>query len=75
MSSTSLVLDTQIRDWVFIPIVVVMFFVGILRTNIGVLTQTKKKAKVEDVIDGYVGVCHYGGAWVPIYNGCLIVCS
>lgn len=58
MSTTSLVLDSEIRDWVFIPIVVVMFFVGILRTNIAVLLQAKKKPKVEDIIDSYVtGAC------------------
>jgi hypothetical protein len=54
MSTTSLVLDSEIRDWVFIPIVLVMFFVGILRTNIAVLLQAKKKPKIEDVIDMYV---------------------
>jgi hypothetical protein len=54
MSTTSLVLDSEIRDWVFIPIVLVMFFVGILRTNIAVLLQAKKKPKIEDVIDLYV---------------------
>ena len=51
---TSLILDPQIRDWVFIPIVVVMLFVGVLRTNIAIMTQQRKKPKVEDVIDGYV---------------------
>lgn len=34
MEDTSLVLDPAIRDWVLIPIVVIMFLVGILRNNV-----------------------------------------
>merc|ERR1719291_1048438 len=34
MESVELVLDPAIRDWVLIPLVVIMFLVGILRNNV-----------------------------------------
>jgi hypothetical protein len=34
VASTPLVLDPAIRDWVLIPIVVIMFLMGILRNNV-----------------------------------------
>ena len=34
MEGGQLVLDPQIRDWVLIPIVVVMFLVGVLRDRV-----------------------------------------
>jgi len=42
-SSDLLVLDSQIRDWVLIPIVVVMFLIAILRHNITMLLRTTER--------------------------------
>mmetsp|Transcript_9763 Transcript_9763/g.25230 ORF Transcript_9763/g.25230 Transcript_9763/m.25230 type:complete len:265 (-) Transcript_9763:310-1104(-) len=39
-----LVIDPAIRDWVFIPIVLLMFFMGILRHNVTILLKGEGKA-------------------------------
>jgi len=44
-----LVLDTQIRDWVLIPIVVVMFMVSVLRHNITKLMRTERKTDMRAI--------------------------
>ncbi|KNC83317.1 hypothetical protein SARC_04413 [Sphaeroforma arctica JP610] len=52
---TNLFLDPNIRDWVFIPLVLVMLAVGILRANIAKLMASEKKPKKQDIIDnGYL---------------------
>ena len=38
----SILLDPEIRDWVLIPIMLVMFLVGILRDNIQTLLTSNK---------------------------------
>ena len=43
MGADELLLDPAIRDWVLVPIVVVMLFVGIFRHNITVLMKGEKK--------------------------------
>eukprot|EP01134_Creolimax_fragrantissima_P001347 CFRG1347T1 len=48
---TNLFLDPNIRDWVFIPLVVVMLAVGILRANIAKLMASDKVPKKQDIID------------------------
>lgn len=49
MEGGQLVLDPQIRDWVLIPIVVVMFLVGVLRDRVTRLLRTEMKPKVENI--------------------------
>jgi len=44
-----LILDTDIRNWVLIPIVAVMFIVAILRNNITKLMQVEKKLDLKSV--------------------------
>ncbi len=45
-----LVLDPKIRDWVLIPIVVVMFIIAILRHNITkLLMRTDKKSDLKAI--------------------------
>lgn len=43
MSDSNIMLDPKIRDWVLIPIFIVMFLQGILRQFIGVLLRDEKK--------------------------------
>jgi hypothetical protein len=38
-----LVLDPNIRDWVFLPLIVIMFLIGILRSNVTLLLKSDPK--------------------------------
>ncbi|XP_022206288.1 ER membrane protein complex subunit 3 [Nilaparvata lugens] len=49
-----LLLDTNIRGWVFLPIVVITFLVGILRHYVSLLLSTQKKAELQQVQDSQV---------------------
>merc|ERR1711966_588976 len=49
MDDVGIVLDPQIRDWVLIPIVTVMFLVGVLRDRVTRLLRSEQKGKVENV--------------------------
>eukprot|EP00123_Amoebidium_parasiticum_P001670 comp12825_c0_seq1/m.7979 comp12825_c0_seq1/g.7979 ORF comp12825_c0_seq1/g.7979 comp12825_c0_seq1/m.7979 type:complete len:250 (-) comp12825_c0_seq1:74-823(-) len=46
---SSLYLDSNIRDWVFIPIILVSFVSNILRANIANLTKSDRKQKESDI--------------------------
>jgi len=50
---TELLLDPSIRTWVFVPIVIITFLVGILRHYIFLLFLGKKKGDLQSVKDGY----------------------
>jgi len=45
-SANNIVLDPMIRDWVFVPIVLVMFLQGVLRQYVAVLLNEEKKPVV-----------------------------
>ncbi|KAL1130239.1 hypothetical protein AAG570_013177 [Ranatra chinensis] len=49
-----LLLDTNIRGWVFLPIVVITFLVGIVRHFISLLASSVKKAEIQQVQDSQV---------------------
>ncbi|RZF36410.1 hypothetical protein LSTR_LSTR000663 [Laodelphax striatellus] len=49
-----LLLDTNIRGWVFLPIVVITFLVGILRHYVSLLLSTQKKAELQQLQDSQV---------------------
>ncbi|CAF1036595.1 unnamed protein product [Didymodactylos carnosus] len=46
-----LLLDSSIRFWVFIPIVVITFFVGILRHYAAILTTGEKTVDKQQLAD------------------------
>merc|ERR1711957_175664 len=49
MEDVGIVLDPQIRDWVLIPIVTVMFLVGVLRDRVTRMLRSNPKGKLENV--------------------------
>lgn len=46
-----LVLDRDIRIWVFLPIVVITFLVGIVRHYVSILLTSSRKAELQQVYD------------------------
>ncbi|EDW03577.1 ER membrane protein complex subunit 3 [Drosophila grimshawi] len=48
---TELLLDPDIRVWVFLPIVLITFLVGIVRHYVSILITTQKKAEMTQIID------------------------
>lgn len=48
-----LLLDPNIRGWVFLPIVVITFLVGIIRHYVSILLASQKKVEVHQVQDRY----------------------
>lgn len=50
---TELLLDPNIRGWVFLPIVVITFLVGIVRHYISILLTSQKKVEILQVQDRY----------------------
>jgi len=50
----SLVLDAKIRDWVLIPIVVVMFMVAIFRHHVTKLMKTERKADLKAIKEAQI---------------------
>ena len=56
-----LLLDSAIRVWVILPIVMITFFVGIIRHYLSILLQSNKKAELEQVSDGYVLIYKING--------------
>lgn len=51
---TDLVVDSQIRGWVFLPIVVITFLVGILRHYISILLSSQKKIELQQLQDSQI---------------------
>ena len=51
-----LVLDPDIRVWVFLPIVVITFLVGIVRHYVSILLATQKRAELQQLQDSQVSV-------------------
>lgn len=46
-----LLLDPNIRGWVFLPIVVITFLVGIIRHYVSILLASQKKVELNQVQD------------------------
>ncbi|XP_044741808.1 ER membrane protein complex subunit 3 [Chrysoperla carnea] len=49
-----LLLDSNIRGWVFLPIVVITFLVGIVRHHISILLASQKKIEIQQLQDSQV---------------------
>ena len=49
-----LLLDSNIRFWVFLPIVVITFLIGILRHYITILLSSEKKVELQQITDRYI---------------------
>jgi len=47
-------LDSDIRLWVFLPIVVITFLVGIIRHYVTILLSTEKKVELQQISDRYL---------------------
>ena len=47
MSEPELQLDPAIRVWVFLPIVMITFLIGVLRHYVSVLLSSQKKVKMQ----------------------------
>jgi hypothetical protein len=54
MSSTvvDLVLDPQIRDFVLIPIVIIMFLISLFRHYVSILINTERKPDLNNIMEG-----------------------
>ena len=48
-----LLLDPAIRAWVFVPIVVITFLVGVIRHHVSVLLTSSKKSDADQVKQRY----------------------
>lgn len=44
-----LVLDSSIRDWVLIPIMIIMVLIGILRHHVAFLMSTQRKLNTKSI--------------------------
>lgn len=54
---TELLIDPNIRVWVFLPIVVITFLVGIIRHYVSLLISSQKKVELTQIQD----------RWEPIH--------
>ncbi|TTB56402.1 ER membrane protein complex subunit 3 [Bagarius yarrelli] len=54
MAGPELLLDSSIRVWVVLPIVLITFLVGVLRHYVTKLLQSEKKVEMEQVSDSQV---------------------
>lgn len=46
-----LLLDPNIRVWVFLPIILITFLVGILRHYLSMIISSQKKVEIQQVQD------------------------
>lgn len=51
--SADLIVDSQIRVWVFLPIVIITFLVGIVRHYVSMLLDSQKKIEIQQLQDRY----------------------
>lgn len=51
-----LLIDPNIRGWVFLPIVVITFLVGIIRHYVSILISSQKKVEMTQIQDRWVRI-------------------
>ena len=59
-----LVLDTAIRDWVLIPLSVVMVLIGILRYFVSKLMRSFQAPDPKIVKEGSLSLCGFGSLFI-----------
>lgn len=78
MAEPELLLDSNIRLWVVLPIVFITFLVGVMRHYVSILLQSDKKLTLEQVSDRYLtSLCRVGEKRISLYahvHGCVLVC-
>ncbi|KAK7499607.1 hypothetical protein BaRGS_00009259 [Batillaria attramentaria] len=64
-----LLLDSNIRVWVFLPIVVITFLIGIIRHYVTILLSSEKKSDLQQVADSHAlirsRVLRENGKYIP----------
>ncbi|KAG9336018.1 hypothetical protein JZ751_003277 [Albula glossodonta] len=63
MAGPELLLDSNIRMWVVLPIVFVTFFVGVIRHYVTQLLHSDKKVELEQVSDSIAAEPHIARKW------------
>lgn len=48
---TDLLLDPAIRTWVFLPVILITFLVGVLRHYVALIFTSRKKLELQQVRD------------------------
>jgi hypothetical protein len=54
VNMAELLLDSNIRLWVFLPIVVITFLIGILRHYVTILLSSEKKIELQQIANRYI---------------------
>lgn len=54
ITMTELLLDPAIRTWVFLPVIIITFLVGVLRHYVSLFFTSKKKLELQQVQDRFV---------------------
>ncbi|KAF4532987.1 hypothetical protein B566_EDAN000676 [Ephemera danica] len=69
---TELLLDSQIRVWVFLPIVVITFLVGVVRHYVSILLASQKKVELQQLQDSQVMIrsrlLRENGKYIPKHS-------
>lgn len=78
MAEPELLLDSNIRLWVVLPIVFITFLVGVIRHYVSILLQSDKKLTLEQVSDRCVHSSGVIWLWSRALYSCkpsLTICS
>ena len=63
-----LVLDSAIRFWVFLPIVIISFFFGVIKHYLTLLMVPERKTELQVLLDRY----YYVSSYTKIFSHALI---
>ena len=72
---TYLLLDPEIRLWVFFPIVIITFLVGIIRHYVSILIASTKKLEMQQIQDSQTLIrsklLRENGKYIPKQVNCF----